>query len=450
MNADLSLLLGSGVVAITVAVTALVLLVQRDLAPSGGTGGALAGGGKWFLGAALGIGVIAFTLKLGIVLTLASFPDQTIAPLIPTPEERNAPSWQPVWFDTQSPHPVFQTLPAVVPSPPENPTTPAKVALGERLFHETALSRDRSVSCASCHDLTGGAGTDNRSTAIGITGVAGSRNAPTVWNAAFQTRLFWDGRAGSLEEQAMGPPLNPDEMGMPSFAAIEERIASDPSYSDGFAAAFGERRPVSMTLIVQAIAAYERTLISADSPYDRFVAGETEALTAAQKRGMWLFQSIGCINCHSGPNFSGASAVGPRNPYAPLLASRSDYARRHGLDRDKGRAQPGARDGIWRIPSLRNVALTAPYFHNGSVTDLAEAVRVMATAQLGAEISDSPARRRTPIWSASRGMFEAADRLVLDGQDVNDIVTFLNALSGETLVKRMAERRAGMPYTEGR
>ncbi|MRR09066.1 cytochrome-c peroxidase, partial [bacterium] len=125
---------------------------------------------------------------------------------------------------------VWEALPERAPAPPDNPTTPEKVALGERLFHDTALSRDRTLSCASCHDVRTGAGTDSRATSLGIQGQVGSRNAPTVWNAAFQSLLFWDGRTPSLEEQAKGPPVNPAEMGMPSLDAVAARVRDDPSY----------------------------------------------------------------------------------------------------------------------------------------------------------------------------------------------------------------------------
>ncbi|WP_156612423.1 cytochrome-c peroxidase [Paramagnetospirillum marisnigri] len=441
MNADLSTVLGYGGAVVLFATTALVLLVRADLAPAAGLGAVLDGGGKWFLGAALGAGVIAFSLKLVIILTLSSFPEQTIAPLVPPPATAMVSAESPDAFAPSAdaaPGHVWKALPPVAPSPPDNPATPAKVSLGQRLFHDPILSIDRTVSCASCHDLGLGAGTDRRATAIGVTHVPGRRNAPTVWNAAFQARLFWDGRAGSLEEQAMGPPLNPDEMGMPSAQAIEERIGADASYREAFAQAFGDDRPVSMRRVVQALAAFERSLITADSPYDRFVSGDAEALGPGQQRGMWLFQAVGCVMCHSGANFSGASLIGPRNPYAPLLASRSPLARSHGLGADKGRAGEAAADGIWRIPSLRNVALTAPYFHNGAVGDLSEAVRVMATTQLGAVISNDPGLRRVPRWSAAEERFRVVDRLVLSEQDIADIVSFLNALTSDSLSRGAA------------
>lgn len=448
MDADLSQVLGTGGMVVAFAASALFLLVRMDLAPAGDRPGALDGGGRWFLGAALGIGVIAFSIKLAIILTLSTFPEQTIAPLLADPamavrSESGDGTISPPGYDGESGHYPWRTLPAVAPSPPDNPTTPAKVALGERLFHDTALSRDRTVSCASCHDLWGGAGTDRRATSVGINGIVGGRNAPTVWNAAYQARLFWDGRAGSLEEQAMGPPLNPDEMGMPSAAAIEARIGADPTYRQAFATAFGDGAPVTMRRITQAIAAFERTLVTADSPYDRFVQGDDNALNPAQKRGMWLFQSVGCVMCHSGPNFSGAALVGPQNPYAPLMASRSVTARRHGLSADKGKAPAGAMDGVWRIPSLRNVALTAPYFHNGSVTELEEAVRVMATSQLNVTLSEDAHLGKSPSWSPENGRFEVVDRLVLSERDISDIAAFLRALTSDRLARLSLGRPRG-------
>lgn len=439
MNADLTSLLAAGLPAILIATAALILLVRRDLAPAGLRLGA---GGRFLLGGALGLGVIAFTVKVLIIVTLANFPQQTIAPLIAEVGQRQPGA---SGLDTNPrPDPLpyeWKALPAVPPTPADNPVTPAKVALGKRLFHDPLLSRDRTISCASCHDIAGAAGTDGRATALGIDSQVGARNAPTVWNAAFQARLFWDGRAGSLEEQAMGPPVNPAEMGMPDFAAIEARVAAAPSYRAEFAQAFGPGTPITMLRIAQAIASFERTLVAADTPYDRFIGGDVGALAPAQLRGMWLFQSAGCIMCHSGANFSGASRIGPRNPFAPLHAHRSAIAARHDLTSDKGAAAPGTQTGIWRIPSLRNVALTAPYFHNGSVTDLREAVLVMATAQLGAVIGDDPQLRRNPQWSPERRQFDTRDRLVLSNRDIDDLVAFLHALSSDTLLagKRLAE-----------
>lgn len=429
------------------AVAALVMLVRRDLAPSGAFAGALDGGGRWFLGAALGLGVIAFTIKLAIILTMASFPEQAIAPLLADPAETptQAPAAQagPSAIPASPParRVVWRALPDTAPAPAANPTTPAKAALGERLFHDRALSADGTIACASCHDVAHGAGDDRRATAIGITGVPGRRNSPTVFNAAFQARLFWDGRAASLEEQALGPLVNPEEMGMPSLAAVVTTVAADPSYRPAFDHAFGSGAPITIDRIAQAIAAYERTLVTADSPYDRFIHGDDGALTDEQKRGMWRFETLGCVTCHSGPNFSGASTVGPRSPYSALLASRSDRARRHGLSADKGKAAPNAKDGVWRVPSLRNVALTAPYFHNGSVADLPEAVRVMAATQLNAAVDDhDPGERLKLWWSPETASFGGFERKAVSERDVQDIVAFLHALSSERLAARTASR----------
>ena len=303
----------------------------------------------------------------------------------------------------------WQALPERAPVPAGNPMSPAKIALGEKLFHDKSLSRDGKVACASCHDAETGA--DGRPVSTGIGGRTGSRNAPTVRNAAFQARLFWDGRAGSLEEQAKGPLTNPVEMAMPDLAAVERRVAARPEYREAFARVFGGA--VAIDRIAAAIAAYERTLIDPDTPYDRYVRGDATALTEAQRRGMTLFENHGCRICHSGPNFSGASRFDTANPYRafpalPMFAA--PFVTRYRLTRDLGRAEPGARQGVWRVPSLRNVALTAPYFHNGAVETLEDAVRVMASAQLGRPV-------------------DRLDRNAIKDVDVADIVAFLKALS---------------------
>lgn len=447
MNANLSQILMVGSGAVLVAVAALFLLVRRDLAPAGAFGGALDGGGRWFLGAALGSGVIAVTIKLVIISAIAAFPDRTIAPLLRDPAETRARILVADVRPSAIPDPppirraVWSSLPQTPPTPAGNPTTLAKVALGERLFHDPMLSADGKVACSSCHDVADGAGDDRRATAIGITAVPGRRNSPTVFNVAFQARLFWDGRAASLEEQALGPLVNPDEMGMPSLAAVEDKVKADPAYRDAFDQAFGDGSPITIERIAQAIAAFERTLVTADTGYDRFIRGDDEALTEAQKRGMWLFESLGCATCHSGPNFSGASNVGPRSPYSALLAARSELGRRYGLSEDKGKAAPESRDGVWRIPSLRNVALTAPYFHNGSVKDLSEAVRVMAATQLDAAVGDRDSGERTRLWwSPETASFSRFERRSVSDRDVEDIVAFLHALSSERLAERPARK----------
>lgn len=443
MNANLSQILIFGSLVVVLAISALALLVRRDLAPIGAFAGAFAVGGPWFLGGALGLGVVAFTIKLAIILALSTFPRQTIGPLLTDPVESRARAAalevrKAAWPEPPSPRRgLWRTLPETPPAPAGNPTTAEKAILGERLFNDPALSANGRIACSSCHDVAHGAGDDRRPTAVGITGVPGRRNTPTVFNAAFQARLFWDGRAASLERQALGPLVNPDEMGMPTLAAVEHRVKLDPSYGDAFSRAFGEGASITIERIAEAIAAYERTLATPDTPYDRFIRGDEAALTEGQKRGMWLFETLGCVVCHSGPNFSGASNIGPRSPYRVFLASRSDFGARYALSADKGMAGPDAKDGIWRIPSLRNVALTAPYFHNGSVAHLSEAVRVMASTQLYARVGEEkPDERGKLWWSSETRSFSRVERKFVSDLDVEDIVAFLNALSSDRLAGR--------------
>lgn len=424
MNANLTELLTYMVLLILVAGLGLFLIVGRDLAPKSQV---LRGGGRWFLGAALGAGAIVLTLKLVIILALSQAPQVTVAPLIDHVAHEGMPEGEDKASEDMRLRLGWQALPDRAPAPFDNPLTPEKVALGERLFFDPALSLDRSVACASCHDVSGKAGADGRPTALGINSQIGPRNAPTVWNAAFQAVQFWDGRAGSLEEQAKGPPVNPGEMGMPSLDAVAKRVQDDPSYRQLFAQAFGGEAPINIDNIAKAIASFERTLITPDAPFDRFMRGEDKALTPDQKRGMALFRTAGCITCHSGPNFSQASLFEPFASDRYLMASRSPLAAKYRLGEDKGKAPKGSLNGIWRIPSLRNVALTGPYFHNGAVADLKEAVRVMAEAQLNAVLEGS-------------GRAPRPGQKYLSRQDIDDLAAFLAALSSERLSPKLANR----------
>ncbi len=435
----------------------LVFMVRYDLGPSS----RLARGGQWLLATALGTGILAFGLKLAIIIVIATLPELAIDPLIEKPavEMRQGPvdplkgflasrrlRWQSlpekpsaasaeasVGMATDAY--VWRALPLQAPSPPGNPWTPAKATLGERLFNDRSLSLDGSLSCASCHDVTGGSGGDGQATSLGIDDQRGGRNAPTVWNAAFQSVLFWDGRADSLETQAKGPLINPVEMGMPSLALVEERVKSHPDYRPAFEAAFGQGVAITIDRIVEAIAAYERTLITPDTPYDRFLRGDLDALSPAQLRGMRAFQRLGCVQCHYGPNFSGASLFDGQAPLRIFPVYPTPYEARYGLTEDSGAATPGSGRGSWRVPTLRNVALTGPWFHNGSVDDLGEAVRIMASVQLGYT-------GRYLVWSDSRKAMIELDRPTLDEATVADLVAFLQALSSDRLVARMAAAEA--------
>lgn len=287
----------------------------------------------------------------------------------------------------------WSPLPTQAPAPADNPTTPDKVELGKMLFFDPRLSSTGTIACASCHNVMEG-GDDHRPTSMGVHGLTGGRNAPTVWNAAFLSTQFWDGRAASLEEQAKGPITNPIEMGMATIDLAVNRIKAIPDYVPWFERAFGDAT-IDVDTIAKAIAAYERTLITPGSAYDRFAAGETSALNEQQKRGMDTFAATGCIACHNGANFSG-----PERPQGSGFFMKfptfpnSPYVAKYKLEEDKGREQAtGAASDrhFWRVPTLRNLVYTAPYFHNGAVKSLPEAVKVMASTQLNRTLSDTDA-----------------------------------------------------------
>jgi len=443
MNTPFDLLL-IGLVAVAIATFGLLYMVHTELGPLA----RLVGYKRMLLATALGSGVLAFALKLLIIISVAWFPQYLIDPFIERVELPHGNTALPVstdppryrWLElpalattvdipySNKPY-LWETLPEQAPAPVDNPTTTEKVALGKRLFFDPSLSRDGSLSCSSCHDIDALAGGDGSATSLGIDGQHGNRNAPTVWNAAFQARLFWDGRAASLEEQAKGPLINPVEMGMPSWQAVEDRVRRDSGYRAEFAAIFGDDT-ITIDRIAMAIAAYERTLISPDTPYDRFVRGDLSALTPQQVRGMGLFQSIGCINCHFGPNFSAASLFDTTQPMRPFPVTPIPREVRYKLTKDTGAAAAITGRGVWRVPSLRNVALTGPWLHNGSVTKLEEVVRIMSAAQRG--YTGHMLR-----WSdQERVLYEQNQRKLRD-DEVKDIVAFLDALSSDRL-KRSA------------
>lgn len=435
MNVFISDIVSVGMLMIFVAAAVLLLMVQGELAPNGG----LTRRGKWLLSAALGSGVLAFTLKLAVIVLLVQVPEHLLgawatstlnaqprAGLAALHLPDNANSSQYVW----------QALPATPPIPKNNPQSPEKIALGKQLFFDKNLSYNNEVSCASCHALEPGVGIDGLSTSVGIHQQRGNRNAPTVWNAAYQAVLFWDGRAASLEEQAKGPLLNPLEMGMPSFEAVVERVAAKPEYIAAFAHVFGTKQPISIEQIAAAIAAYERTLVTPDTAYDRFVNGDRHALNQAQLRGMALFESLGCMRCHSGANFSAASALATSEPLRLFPVTLTPDVERYQLNADTGLAAANQAQGVWRVPSLRNVALTAPYFHNGSVDSLQEAVRIMATTQLGLPYQEE-ANSDKFYWSSEAQTLTHVEQRALSDAEVEDIVAFLQALSSEQLLAQL-------------
>jgi cytochrome c peroxidase len=301
----------------------------------------------------------------------------------------------------------WQALPVKAPEPADNPGTPEKVELGKMLYFDTRLSSNGTVSCFTCHNIMEG-GDDHRATSIGVHGQAGGRNAPTVWNAAFHSVQFWDGRAASLEDQAKGPPANPIEMGMSDLDAVSDRIRRISGYKPYFDKAFGEGDNINIDNIAKAIAAYERTLITPNSPYDRYVRGEKQAMTDQQIRGMQTFANVGCAACHSGANFDGPTMPTGEGFYQKFpIYSDNGYVSKYGLMNDVGRMAATGKEAdknMWRVPTLRNLVYTAPYMHTGSVKSLPEAVRVMSKTQLGKELAP---------------------------QQVEEIVSFLGALNGE-------------------
>ena len=301
----------------------------------------------------------------------------------------------------------FEALPASVPTPADNPMSAAKVKLGQQLFFEPRLSIDGTVSCNSCHNVMA-SGTDNRANSVGVKGQKGGRSAPTVWNAAFLTAQFWDGRAATLEDQAKGPILNPIEMGMPDEASVIKRLAAIPGYVDQFKAVFGGSEPLTYDNLARAIAAYERTLITPNSAFDRYIQGDKKALSKQAQRGMKLVEDIGCTACHNGANFAGPVLPMGQGFYQQFPTFASDYDDKYRLKKDLGRFEStgkAADKHMWRVPTWRNVALTAPYFHNGSVASLDEAVRVMARTQLNKKLSEDDTQAIVAFLNSLTGNF---------------------------------------------
>lgn len=298
--------------------------------------------------------------------------------------------------------PVPKGLPPV-PHPADNPPTAAKIALGKQLYFDPRLSQDDSISCASCHDPKKGFSNGERF-AIGVGGKVGGRSAPTVINAAYYTKQFWDGRARSLEEQALGPIQNPIEMAM-TLEDVVKKLNAVEGYRSQFQEVFGTE--VTPDGIAKAIAAYERTVLSGDAPFDRFRAGDESALSEAAQRGLKLFFGKGhCSACHTGPNFTDNAfhniGIGMDQPQPDV--GREAISKLVG-DR-----------GAFKTPTLREIARTAPYMHDGSLKTLEEVVRHYSKGGIANEWLDEEIFPRN-----------------LTDQEVADLVTFLTeGLSSES------------------
>ncbi|MDI7235013.1 MULTISPECIES: cytochrome-c peroxidase [Leptospira] len=284
---------------------------------------------------------------------------------------------------------IFGTIPDKMPGGEND--TPELVQLGKTLYFEKRLSANDTQSCNSCHNIIGNtSGVDNLPTSPGAFGKNGVRNSPTVLNAGFHLAQFWDGRAKDLKEQAKGPILNPLEMAMPSAAEVEKKIGEIPEYRELFAKAYpdssAQENPKSVTTkkitydnITGAIAAFERTLKTQDR-FDDFQRGNHKALSEEEQEGLEKFLTTGCTTCHVGPLLGGNSfrKLGQVHPYENT--------------NDKGRqdlTKNPADVFVFKVPSLRNVGVTGPYFHDGKTTTLEEAVKKMAYLQLGKELSES-------------------------------------------------------------
>lgn len=302
----------------------------------------------------------------------------------------------------------MQTASAMQPAiPADNPQTLEKIELGKQLFFDPRFSSTGTVSCNTCHNLMLG-GDDNRPLSMGVHGQTGPRNAPTVWNAAFHGSQFWDGRAASLEEQAKGPVVAAVEMGMANLDAAIARVRAIPGYREAFARVFGGDNPVSVENASRAVAAFERTLITTNSPFDRWSRGETGAMTAQQVRGWQQFDQLGCTGCHQPPLFAGPRKTGGH--FAVFPFHDNNVVDEHRLRDDQGRNAITARESDrhkFKVPTLRNVALTAPYFHNGSVPTLDQAVRVMAQTQMNTRLEDGQAADIVAFLEALTGEFPA-------------------------------------------
>jgi cytochrome c peroxidase len=271
--------------------------------------------------------------------------------------------------------------------PDSIPVDPTKVELGRMLYNDVRLSVDNSISCASCHDLSKG-GTDNKPFSEGVGGQFGGINAPTVFNATFNFVQFWDGRAADLAAQAAGPPTNPVEMAHKSWRDIENILAADKDFAQAFTAVYPDG--VTEANICNAIAEYEKTLITPNSAFDRYLKGDKEALTEEQILGYELFKQNSCATCHAGVNLGGLTYE--------FMGTHKDYFAARGTElteEDYGRGKQEEDvffDHRFKTPGLRNVALTAPYFHDATQATLLDAVNAMAEYQTDNHLTDEEAQ----------------------------------------------------------
>lgn len=293
---------------------------------------------------------------------------------------------------------MFQALPAIADNP-DNPITESKVKLGKILYYDNRLSKDETQSCNTCHNLAT-FGVDNKKLSEGDDGGLGDRNSPTVYNAAFHTTQFWDSRAKDVEEQAGLPILNPVEMAIPSEDFLINRLASTKLYPPLFAEAFPEdSNPLTYENLEKAIGAFERTLVT-PSKFDNYLKGNKGALSLDEKKGLKAFIEVGCITCHTGSQLGG-------NMLQKFGVYDNYWTHTNSDPIDEGRFKETGNEAdkyMFKVPTLRNVAMTQPYFHDGSVEKLEDAVRIISKINLNKDLTE---------------------------EEVKSIVIFLNALTGE-------------------
>ena len=299
----------------------------------------------------------------------------------------------------------FESMPggySPLPIPEVNPfdPSPAKVALGKKLYHDTRLSGNNTISCATCHDLATG-GVDRKVVSTGIDGKKGTINAPTVYNAAFNFAQFWDGRAHNLQEQAGGPVENPVEMGA-TFDEVVKNISEDPEYVAEFKKTYNG--VISKETITDAIAEFEKTLLTPNCPFDHYLRGDKKALTDEQLQGYELFLKHECATCHTGVILGGQTfeRMGLMRDYFKMRGgeiTEADLGRYNVTKKEYDRHK-------FKTPTLRNIALTPPYFHDGSAKTLDEAVRIMAEVETSQPLSEDDVKKIVAYLKTLTGYYQ--------------------------------------------
>lgn len=356
------------------------------------------------------VGVLLVIVLVGLVVSSAKAIEQD--PNVRDNHGAGASSVEPSYSGLQREFPTLN-------EPADNATTDAKVELGYNLFFDPILSENNDMACATCHHPDMGF-SDGQNTAMGALETALERNTPSLWNVGYARNLFWDGRLQSLEAQAEIPLTHPDEMGVLDTAALVSEIAAIPEYQAMFDAAFDDGLTLENT--ERALAAFQRTLVSDNAPFDRYAAGEFDALTPAQRRGLALFRSgaTRCFECHTAPTFAGDTFR--------VVGVNSDDPGRAGVADDGDQ-------GAFKIPTLRNIALTAPYMHNGSMATLEEVLEFYAEGGGNAHGAEN-----VDVFVQGFEMNE---------QEKEDLLAFLMALTDESSIPEIpASVPSGLPVVE--